>query len=282
MFSRLAPLQKRRTLQGLGLIEEAHMNGRIGQYGKWLLAVGLALTIGILEGPRFGALDIGVVRADGPDREDAVDGFRLDVFVLTGTNLTNPIGFCAVEPCAAGETVPTAELFNLTGSSLGVTWGDFQTVSARSYVTCKQGTTEIRVRLRNLRPNSVYSLFYRTFGADSINPFCINEERSIVVPERCTGAGCIPVADSRIESDTHGDATYVGEVPGCLLDAQTLLLDVIYHLNGQTYGPLPNQLEFATQNPPGCANPGQPGCDTCHSSFGNDAMRQAVVIQKQL
>jgi hypothetical protein len=84
----------------------------------------------------------------------------------------------------------------------------------------------------------------------------------------------------------------------CLLDATTALIDVIYHFNGQTYGALPNAVEFGTRLQPcaadsdcrfdeecvagacqlfGCAAAGT--CRTCFSSFGNDAMRQAVIIQ---
>jgi hypothetical protein len=248
----------------------------------WTLVVVAALGFGASRAYRAGVFDPIVLRADAPDKEDSVDSFRLDVFVLVGDNLRNPEGFCAVEPCAPGETLPTEQLFNHSGSPMGLSWGDWQTASARSRVSCKSdGNTDIRVRLSNLRPNAVYSLFYRTFGPDSINPLCIAQERSLVVAERCNGAGCVPVLDSRIETDADGEATYVGEVPGCLLDATTVLLDVIYHFNGTTYGQLPNQLESATQNPAGCTSPSEPGCDSCFSSFGQDAMRHAVIIQKQ-
>jgi hypothetical protein len=255
---------------------------RLWRRAAWTLVVVAVLGFGVSSAYRSGLLDPIVLRADAPDKEDAVDSFRLDVFVVAGGHLANPIGFCAVEPCAPGETLPTEQLFNQIGIPLGLSWGDWQTASARSRVSCKSdGNTDIRVRLSNLRPNAVYSLFYRTFGPDSINPLCITQERSLVVPERCNGAGCVPVLDSRIETDADGEATYVGEVAGCLLDATTVLLDVIYHLNGTTYGQLPNQLEFQTQNPPGCTDPSQSGCDSCFSSFGNDAMRHAVIIQKQ-
>jgi hypothetical protein len=250
-------------------------------YRRKLMFGALVVFMGLLAVRWTGGMDPAVLQADGTDKEDAVDGFRLDVYVLVGTQLVNPIGFCTVEPCGPGETSPTAPLFNLTGSTLDMTWGTFQMVAARSRVNCERnGTTIIRVRLANLRPNAVYSLFYRTFGPDSINPRCIAQERSIVVPERCTGRRCTPVEDSRIETDAKGEAAYVGEVAGCLLEATTLLFDVIYHLNGTTYGSLPNQLEFQTQNPLGCTDTSQPGCNTCQSSFGNDAMRQAVIIQK--
>jgi hypothetical protein len=234
------------------------------------------------------------------DREDDVDGFRLDVFVLVGTQLENPIGFCTSEPCGPGETLPSSPLFNLTGSSMGLTWGQFQQADADSKVRClDDGSTDIRIKLTGLIPNSVYSIFYRTFGPDSVNRFCPNEERSIVVPGPCQSGDCPQPPNSEFTTDAKGRASYTGRVDVCLLDADTALLDVIYHLNGTTYGELPNQLESQTQltpcvtsaecavgddcvedvcQPTNCAAEGT--CRVCHSSFGNDAMRQAVIIQK--
>ena len=240
--------------------------------------------------------------ASPPDREDDVDAFRSDVYVLVGSNLENPIGFCTAEPCAPGETSPNENLFNINANSLGLTWGEFQMAGADSRVSCrKDGNTIIRINLTGLIPNSVYSVFYRTFAPDSINPFCPNEERSIVVPNLCKGSECQGVQpDSRILSDDNGVATFVGRMDGCFLDADTALLDVIYHFNGNTYFELPNQLEFQTQLTPcqadlDCqsgdvclANVCQPEscsvdpttCNVCFSSFGSDAMRQSVIIQK--
>lgn len=57
---------------------------------------------------------------------------------------------------------------------------------------------------------------------------------------------------------------------GALLDATKVDLVLIYHFDGQTYGELANYGEFVTQ-----------GEEFCRSSYGADAMRQLVVIQKQ-
>ena len=248
--------------------------------------MGLFTRTGVAQGP--------------PDNQDDVDAFRLDVFVVVGGHLQNPVGFCTAEPCPAGETSPSTPLFALVGIPLGVTWGEWQSASATSRVQCKNdGTMDVRVRLSGLIPNAVYSLFYRTFGPDSINPFCPNEERSLVVPGPCNGPNCPNPPNSTIVTDQNGQSSYVGTVNSCLLSASTVLLDVIYHLNGNTYGALPNQLESVTQLTPcqistDCpagdecsSNVCQPvncaatnTCRVCHSSFGNDAMRQMVIIQK--
>jgi hypothetical protein len=240
--------------------------------------------------------------ADSPDREEDVDAVRVDVYVLVGSLLHNPAGFCTAEPCAPGETSPDQPLFNLVGTPLGLTWGQFQAVDASSRVSCRNdGTTVIRLRLIGLIPNGVYSIFYKTFGPDSSNLFCPNEERSRVVPNACHGPECTGLPpDSKVVADENGETSFVGSVDGCLLDATTTLLDVIYHLNGVTYGELPNQLESLTQltsclSSGDCAagdvcldNVCQPSscgsdpstCRVCHSSFGRDAMRQAAIVQK--
>jgi hypothetical protein len=60
-------------------------------------------------------------------------------------------------------------------------------------------------------------------------------------------------------------------VNGDLLNTfgQEVFYSIIYHFDGATYDPLPNHGEYNTQ-----------GAD-CHSSFGEDAMRQLLIIQKQ-
>ena len=59
---------------------------------------------------------------------------------------------------------------------------------------------------------------------------------------------------------------------GNLLAAAQLQVNVIYHFNGQTYGPVANEAE--AQGP--AASLG----GLCGSSYGIDAMRQFIIIQK--
>jgi hypothetical protein len=74
---------------------------------------------------------------------------------------------------------------------------------------------------------------------------------------------------SSFVADAHGDAHFIGRVAGHLLDAQRVQYSVIYHFDGHTYGDLANDVEFLTQ-----------GTSNCRSSFGVDAMRQLLIIQK--
>ena len=79
-----------------------------------------------------------------------------------------------------------------------------------------------------------------------------------------------PDADSFV-ADSSGNAEFDGRVAGRLLDAQQLQVAVIYHFDGKTYGPVANAAE--------ANGPGGPGVP-CQSSYGIDAMRQLVIIQK--
>ena len=62
-----------------------------------------------------------------------------------------------------------------------------------------------------------------------------------------------------------GAAYFHARVAGRLLDAQSLQIAVTYHFDSNVYGPVPTSGE---------AN------NNCLSSFGIDAMRQFLIIQK--
>jgi len=195
--------------------------------------------------------------ASEPDREDSVDVLAADVYVLVSGQLRNPV---AATPSAA-------RLFNVAGSDLGLTWGQFRAVRARSRVRCKNnGRTDARIRLRGLVPDGVYSVFFGTFDPESRNPLCPNAER--LLPLTSVDAEQEPDGASFV-ADEEGEAFVHGRVGGCLLEAGKLDFVVIYHFDGLTYGDLPNRGEFVTQGP------------DCRSSFGSDAMRQTVIVKKQ-
>jgi hypothetical protein len=124
--------------------------------------------------------------------------------------------------------------------------------------------------MSGLVPNGVYSLFYRTFGPDSNNAFCPNVEPQVAL------TAAFPRLQkpdsSSFRADRSGRALFFASVAQNLLAAQQLQEDVIYHFNGQTYGPVANQAE---SNGPVASEGG-----LCRSSYGIDAMRQFLIIQK--
>jgi hypothetical protein len=80
-----------------------------------------------------------------------------------------------------------------------------------------------------------------------------------------------PDPDSFI-ANSSGKALFFASVAQDLLAAQQLQVSVIYHFDGKTYGPVANAAEA---NGPVASNGG-----LCRSSYGIDAMRQFLIIQK--
>jgi hypothetical protein len=155
-----------------------------------------------------------------------------------------------------------------------MTWGQFSSATAKSYVwtVTYHGTTytQFLIGMSALVPNGVYSLFYQTFCPNSNNALCPNVEPSVALTAAFPQLQK-PDADSFIASDS-GRAWFFASVPQDLLAAQGLLLSVIYHLDGKTYGPVANRGEAEG---PVASNGG-----LCRSSYGIDAMRQFLIVEK--
>jgi hypothetical protein len=195
--------------------------------------------------------------AAGPDRLDGQEIFGNDTFVLYGGILRYPD-----ESTASNE-----QLYNVVGTSLGITWGEWQQAEAVSSRAQQVGNrTDVRIELAGLIPGGVYSVFYTTFGPDSTSPACPDVERSLPL----TAFGHEPPGPdaSSFVAGFDGAAVYHGRVDGRFLDAQELVLSIIYHGDGQAYDPFPNRGEQLTAGP------------DCRSSFGADAMRQLLIVQK--
>jgi hypothetical protein len=168
-----------------------------------------------------------------------------------------------VDPSSTPAATP---LYNLAGNALNVTWGQFSSASATSLAKTitRDGVeyTDLRITLSGLIPNGVYSLFYDTFGPDSSNPLCPSDRLVALNARRPQRRQ--PDADSSI-ADSSGAARFHARVAGDLLAAQSFSIAVIYHFDANTYGPVPTGGE---------AN------NHCQPSFGNDAMRQLLIVQQ--
>jgi hypothetical protein len=195
----------------------------------------------------------------------AIVPFANDVFWFTNDALS------VVDPASTPASAP---LFSEEGNPLNQTWGQFSSATAKSYAwtTTRSGTTDtyFLIGMSGLIPNGVYSLFYRTFSPDSNNAICPNVEPSIALTSAFPELQR-PDPDSFVASSS-GRALFIASVAQNLLAAQNLTISVIYHFNGQTYGPVANAAEAAG---PVASNNG-----LCRSSYGVDAMRQLLIIQK--
>jgi hypothetical protein len=225
-----------------------------------LIATALASAALLVQAPDAGA----AVSFSTPTPNAGIIPFTGDVYVL------DPEG--NLIPVSIASTPLSAPLYNLAGDPMNLTWGQFSSAAATSYawtVTYNQTTyTQFLIELTGLVPKGVYSLFYRTFNPDSNNAICPNVEPSIALTAAFPESQK-PDPDSFIASSS-GKAVFYASVAQNLLAAQGLQVSVIYHFNGQTYGPVANQAE--SQGP---VNGG-----LCRSSYGVDAMRQMLIIQK--
>jgi hypothetical protein len=196
--------------------------------------------------------------AAAPDHEDALQAFSRDVFVIVGSTLREP----------DDTTADDASHFNGAGVPLELTWGQWKQARATSTAhrigNDRNARTDFHLTLSGLAPGGVYSVFYGTLLPDSENPLCPGVERSLALTAQ-DPTGPDP---SSFVADAFGQATYFGRVNGDPMTAYQVFIFIIYHLDGQTWHPLPNHGEFNTQG------------SGCRSSFGEDAMRQLVIWQK--
>lgn len=217
--------------------------------------VGLSLIAGPLSHPASAA---------PADREDGVLVFARDVFVVVGNALRNP----------DSTTHPDRPLFTSTAISLGppdlpslVTWGDWARASATSTVRTSKSGTDVRLRLSGLIPGGLYSVFWGTLGPDSEHPGCPGVERTLPLDAHKPARGAD--APNAFRAGTDGAADYRGQVDRNLMAAQQVFFNVVFHFAGRTAYPFPNIGEQRTQHD-----------EFCRSSFGEDAMRHLVVLQK--
>lgn len=212
------------------------------------LLAALLLVAGPLAGPASAA---------PPDQADFIQTMSRDMYVLAGASLVNP----------DDDTAPDESLYNVGGLRLPFTWGEWSAATATSRVATVGPRTDVRLSFQHLVPNGVYSVFWATLDPDSEHPLCPGVERSRPLDAFKTD----PLAPdpASFVADAAGGATFHGRVEDDLLAATQLFFSVIYHADGQTYYPLPNRGEFLTHEG------GQ-----CRSSFGHDAMRQLLILQK--
>ncbi len=232
---------------------EANRRRHCGRALTILLATGL-VSAGLVAVPRVAGASSSAARWT---RQIAIEPFAGDVFTVgeNGSLIT-------VDP---RSTSPSAPLFQLEGNSLGLTWGQWESATAsslaRTVTTRGINYTDFRITMAGLIPGGVYSLFYRTITPDSANPVCGATVEPLVALTARRPRLRQPDSSS-LRADGSGAAFFHARVAGRLLDATSLQVWVIYHLDGKVYGPVPNEGESSD----------------CRSSFGIDAMRQFIII----
>lgn len=200
------------------------------------------------------------VRADRRDRSDAALIFSEDVSVIVGSTLREP----------DEATDPSEPLFNDAGVALDLTWGRWQAATglAVARYRSESRSTTVELKLSGLVPRGVYSVFWGTLDPNSEHPDCPGVERSLPLtslnPRRQ-----VPDPSSFIAAST-GRSFYEGRAPGNILAAGQTFFWVIYQSDGEADHPFPNRGEKLTAG-------GESGC---RSSFGEDAMRQMIILMR--
>jgi hypothetical protein len=202
------------------------------------------------------------------DQADGVEVFERDVREIVVSTLRTP----------DADTDPDEPLFNVAGVALEsapgdpVTWGEWSSASASSDVVVVQTPggriTRVRLVLSGLVPGGLYSAFWGTLGPDSEQPLCPHVERTL--PLDVPGGGGGRPAPNAFVADARGNAAYVGEVNRDLFTARQVFFQIVWQFSGGTSYPFPNRGELLTQVP----------APECRSSFGEDAMRHLLILQK--
>ena len=220
----------------------------------------LAAVVVVVVGP------LGNAAFAAADHADAVQDFTRDVYVIDGVTLRNP----------TVDTDPGQTLFTNSGIRLErapddpITWGEWSAATAASTVHTIGGSggsrTDVRLQLGGLIAGGLYSVFRGTLGPDSQQPLCQGVERTLPLDGVHPAPGA-PDANSFVVP-ASGAVDFHGRAPGALLDADQVFFSIVYHFSGQASYPFPNRGELLTQG------------DQCRSSFGEDSMRQLLVLQK--
>jgi hypothetical protein len=237
---------------------------------RMLRAAARVTVVGALAG-LFGTAPLGSPAAAAPSAHDEADGVEVyagDVYEIVVSTLRHP----------DAETAADEPLFSDSGvrleSSPGdvVTWGEWSAASARSVATVvgpsRDPRSRFRLQLSGLVPGGLYSVFWGTLGPDSEQPLCPSVERTLPLDRVGGKRGPAPNA---FVADQAGQAAFTGQADHDLFAASQVFLSIVWHFSGETHYPFPNKGEFLTQVPPG---------EQCRSSFGQDAMRHLLVLQK--
>jgi hypothetical protein len=244
----------------MSVIQDHREAGRNVERRRSRRVVATLLATGLV-GIAF-AVQAGAAGASNSTPASAVIPFTGDIYTLGANGNLIPVDI--------SSTPPSALLFSLDGATLNQSWGQWSSATATSLVKTitRPGATytDFKITLSGLIPGGVYSLFYRTISPDSANPVCgaVGDHEPLVALTARFPHRQAPDPDSFVAARSGG-ASFHARVAGRLLDAQLVLIDVIYHFDGNVHGPVPTAGE---------AN------NNCRSSFGIDTMRQLLIIQK--
>jgi hypothetical protein len=132
-------------------------------------------------------------------------------------------------------------VLNPDGSQM--TLGQFAAVSGQAGVKCVNKGTHAALSFTGLRPGGVYTVWNIVFGSTPGPPIGVGG---------IGGSGNSFIADANGEAEigrttAAGPLSFFGDAGPCLLDSG-LILELLYHSDGNTYGSTPGPLNTITAN----------------------------------
>lgn len=122
-----------------------------------------------------------------------------------------------------------------------LTWGEYSQVQGQASLRCGPNGTHVVIHLSGLIPKGVYTIWVFTFAegvAGSVGAGALGapdgSQSSFVAS--ASGKGTIAV------HHPAGELSAKGSVDSCLFDEYSFHLVGAYHLDGETYGPVPAPL----------------------------------------
>src|SRR5262249_56434447 len=111
-----------------------------------------------------------------------------------------------------------------------VTLGQWTRAQGFAHITCKGNESNVRLDLKGLLPNRIYSA-WGVFGGQRLTPFPLGGAPNVMV------------------TDDHGSATFERELNFCPFDLKPgqlplLAIDIVFHSDHQNYGMVP-ELDLA-------------------------------------
>lgn len=136
-----------------------------------------------------------------------------------------------MDPCDPSQPDVLDPVFKPDGQPL--TFGEFYEASGTASVNCTKKGTHVVIKASGLIPKGVYTAWLLIFEEPGFTPDFINLTAEIPL-------GAPDGSENTLKASAAGEAALSAFQPAdCLLDEFEFHLVLVYHPDGQTYGPTP-------------------------------------------
>jgi hypothetical protein len=146
-----------------------------------------------------------------------------------------------MDPCDPNQPDVLCQVLKPDGQPL--TFGEFSQASGTASVKCMDKGTHVVINASGLIPKGVYTVWLLTFAAPGFTPDFVNLNAEVPLgsPDGTQNSFTASAAGEAAISAFHpaGSLTGSNDVSDCLLDEFEFHFVLVYHPDGQTYGPTP-------------------------------------------